>query len=71
MLILHAPLEIGVAVVFGFLWGVLITYLPAQPRPSPFIRKVCTTHNSVSTSESNDCLQVGVTAAGGFAGHVW
>ena len=44
MLILHAPLEIGVAVVFGLLWGVLITYLPAQPRPSPFIRKVCITH---------------------------
>ena len=52
MLILHAPLEIGVAVVFGFLWGVLITYLPAQPRPSPFIRKVFTTHYSISTSRA-------------------
>ena len=40
MLILHAPIESTVAVVFGLLWGLLITYLPPQPEPSPFIRLV-------------------------------
>ena len=38
MLLLHAPLEIIVAVVFGLFWGVLVTYLPAQPNPSPIMR---------------------------------
>ena len=38
MLLLHAPLEILVAVVFGLFWGVLVTYLPAQPDPSPAFR---------------------------------
>ena len=38
MLLLHAPLEIVVAVVFGLFWGVLVTYLPAQPDPSPAFR---------------------------------
>jgi len=40
MLLLHAPLEILVAVVFGLFWGVLVTYLPAQPDPSPAFRLV-------------------------------
>ena len=40
MLLLHAPLEILVAVGFGLAWGVLITYLPPQPQPSSLIRKV-------------------------------
>ena len=40
MLLLHAPLEILVAVAFGLAWGVLITYLPPQPQPSSAIRKV-------------------------------
>ena len=38
MLLLHAPLEIVVAVVFGLFWGLIITYLPAQPDPSPILR---------------------------------
>ena len=38
MLLLHAPLEIVVAVVFGLCWGLIITYLPAQPDPSPILR---------------------------------
>ena len=38
MLLLHAPLEIVVAVVFGLVWGLIITYLPAQPDPSPILR---------------------------------
>ena len=40
MLLLHAPLEIAVALVFGLFWGVLITYLPAQPNPSSSLRLV-------------------------------
>ena len=38
MLVLHAPLEILVAVVFGLFWGLLVTYLPPQPQPSSGIR---------------------------------
>ena len=38
MLLLHAPLEILVAVVFGLFWGILVTYLPPQPQPSSGIR---------------------------------
>ena len=38
MLLLHAPLEILVAVVFGLAWGLLVTYLPPQPSPSSGLR---------------------------------
>ena len=38
MLLLHAPLEILVAVVFGLAWGGLVTYLPPQPSPSAGLR---------------------------------
>ena len=38
MLLLHAPLEILVAVVFGLFWGGLVTYLPSQPSPSAGVR---------------------------------
>ena len=38
MLLLHAPLEILVAVVFGLAWGLLVTYLPPQPSPSSGVR---------------------------------
>ena len=38
MLLLHAPLEILVAVVFGLAWGLLVTYLPPQPSPSSEVR---------------------------------
>ena len=38
MLLLHAPLEILVAVVFGLSWGFLVTYLPPQPSPSAGLR---------------------------------
>ena len=44
MLLLHAPLEILVAVVFGLFWGVLVTFLPAQPRPSSAFRYIITEH---------------------------
>ena len=40
MLLLHAPLEILVAVVFGLFWGVLVTFLPAQPQPSSAFRYI-------------------------------
>jgi len=40
MLLLRAPLEIVVAVVFGLVWGLIITYLPAQPDPSPILRLI-------------------------------
>ena len=38
MLLLHAPLEILVAVVFGLAWGILVTHLPPQPNPSSGLR---------------------------------
>ena len=38
MLLLHAPLEILVAVVFGLAWGILVTHLPPQPSPSSGLR---------------------------------
>ena len=38
MLLLHAPLEILVAVVFGLAWGLLVTHLPPQPSPSSGLR---------------------------------
>ena len=38
LLILHGPLEIVVAVVWGLLWGILITFLPPQPNPNPILR---------------------------------
>ena len=44
MLLLHAPLEILVAVVFGLFWGVLVTFLPAQPQPSSAFRYITFHH---------------------------
>ena len=44
MLLLHAPLEILVAVVFGLFWGVLVTFLPAQPKPSSAFRYITFHH---------------------------
>ena len=46
MLLLHAPLEILVAVVFGLFWGVLVTFLPAQPQPSSAFRTIIKEHMS-------------------------
>ena len=40
LLILHGPLEILVALVWGLTWGLLITFLPPSPNPNSTMRLV-------------------------------
>ena len=61
MLLLHAPLEIVVAVVFGLVWGLIITYLPAKPDPSPILRSQSKSScqnmlGFIQTSDSMFCM---------------